>query len=88
MSHGCVRVEKPLDFAIFLLKDKDEETIEKIKYSMNADTLSNRKLVIGSLKVEPQIPLSLHTTPSIQWREEGWNATTTCMDMMRLYSIV
>lgn len=57
VSHGCVRVEKPLDFAIFLLKDKDEETIEKIKYSMNADTLSNRKLVIGSLKVEPQIPL-------------------------------
>lgn len=57
VSHGCVRIEKPYDFAVFLLKDKDELTMEKIKYSMTADSLENRKMVIVALKVNPQIPL-------------------------------
>lgn len=30
-SHGCVRVEKPLDLALFLLKDNPEWDAEKIK---------------------------------------------------------
>ncbi len=34
VSHGCVRVERPLELAIFLLDDKDEDTIEKLRYSM------------------------------------------------------
>ncbi len=37
ISHGCIRVENPFDFAIFLLDKKDKETINKIKYSMTAD---------------------------------------------------
>lgn len=37
VSHGCIRVQKPIDLAIFLLDDKDEKTIDKIKYSMSAD---------------------------------------------------
>lgn len=36
VSHGCVRVEHPLELAIFLLDDKDNDTIEKIAYSMTA----------------------------------------------------
>lgn len=36
-SHGCVRVQKPFDLAVFMLKDKDKKTIEKIEYSMTAD---------------------------------------------------
>lgn len=37
VSHGCIRLEKPFDFAVFLLGDKNEGTIEKIRYSMEAD---------------------------------------------------
>lgn len=36
-SHGCVRVQKPFELAVFMLKDKDKNTIEKIEYSMTAD---------------------------------------------------
>lgn len=57
VSHGCVRVEKPFELAKFLLDEKDEELIQKIKYSMTADSLAIRKLVIGSVKVTPFVPL-------------------------------
>lgn len=72
VSHGCVRVEKPFELAVFMLKDKDEQIVDKIKYSMNAnvsnmdkhdeeknefvDTLDRSKL-IGSLPVIPRVPL-------------------------------
>ena len=36
VSHGCVRVERPLDLAMFLLDGQDYETIEKVTYSMTA----------------------------------------------------
>ncbi len=36
VSHGCVRVERPLDLALFLLDGQDEEIIEKVTYSMTA----------------------------------------------------
>lgn len=34
VSHGCVRVQKPYDLAVFLLEKKDQELMDKIKYSM------------------------------------------------------
>ena len=40
VSHGCVRVQRPFDLAVFLLKDKDETLIDRINYSMNADVSS------------------------------------------------
>ena len=68
VSHGCVRVERPLELAVFLLKKKDRDLIERIKYSMEADLspsddrpddqprIERRKLV-NSVNVEPEIPV-------------------------------
>uniref|UniRef100_A0AB33JMC0 L,D-TPase catalytic domain-containing protein n=1 Tax=Prevotella sp. GTC17262 TaxID=3236797 RepID=A0AB33JMC0_9BACT len=36
VSHGCVRVERPFDLAVFLLAEKDGSVVDKIKYSMSA----------------------------------------------------
>ena len=57
VSHGCVRIEKPYDFAVFLLADKNKKLKEKIYYSMTADSLANKKLVVSNVKVNPQVPL-------------------------------
>lgn len=69
VSHGCIRVEKPFDLAVFMLKDKDERLIEKMRYSMtvNYDTRVNAEerntqqidngMMVRSLAVEPEIPL-------------------------------
>jgi len=34
VSHGCIRVQQPYDLAVFMLEDKDAETIDKIDYTM------------------------------------------------------
>lgn len=68
VSHGCVRVERPYDLAVFLLEDKSDRLKAKIQYSMTArlsadreadqhpDTLQ-RRLLIGSQRVDPTVPL-------------------------------
>lgn len=37
VSHGCIRVERPFQLAEFLLGENNRKTIEKVRYSMNAD---------------------------------------------------
>ena len=34
VSHGCVRIQKPFEFAQYLLEDADEWTLERIRISM------------------------------------------------------
>ena len=70
VSHGCIRVEQPFDLAVFMLADKDERLIEKIKYSMEvnlypapSDAQStewkkpDRSKLVNSLRVNPEIPV-------------------------------
>ena len=68
VSHGCIRVERPYDLAVFMLADKDERVMEKMKYSIAAD-LSNegaetderpvidKSKLLHSLSVKPTVPL-------------------------------
>ncbi|MEG1838591.1 MAG: L,D-transpeptidase family protein [Bacteroidaceae bacterium] len=42
VSHGCVRLEQPLNFASFLLKEKDELTVDRIRTAMDLPALSER----------------------------------------------
>ena len=69
VSHGCVRVQKPFELAVFLLGKKDEDVIEKIRYSMTADVNNydendgvdksqiDRDKLIHHLDVSPEVPL-------------------------------
>lgn len=73
VSHGCVRVERPFDLAVFMLADKDDETVDRIDHTMNEwhsspagkndeNSGSDRaqrdtKRYIKSLKVSPPVPL-------------------------------
>lgn len=60
-SHGCIRVQKPLELAMFLLTEKDDRLVEKLRYSMEttADTL-DPKLTVHSISIKPQIPLFIN----------------------------
>lgn len=67
ISHGCVRVEKPFELALSILNDKNEELIDKLKYSMTMrlvndnDSLVKRRIdkkrIVNSLSVKPSVPL-------------------------------
>lgn len=66
VSHGCIRVEKPYDLAMFLLEGQNDDIAKKIEYTMNLYTTECRNeqefkpdqsLLLRSLKVNPMIPL-------------------------------
>lgn len=62
VSHGCIRVEKPFDLACYMLRDEDEDMVERIKYSMEADLQSeytDKNKLVWSNKIEPNIALFL-----------------------------
>lgn len=60
VSHGCIRVDRPYDLACFLLRGKNEDIAEKIRYSMeadlDADNIDKSKLIYNT-KVEPEMPI-------------------------------
>ena len=62
VSHGCIRVENPYELARYLLNGNDDETAEKIKYSMEADLMApdtKASKLVHSVNISPQIPLSI-----------------------------
>ena len=78
-----MRVEKPYELAIFLLKDKDEKLEDKLKYSMTVEFVNDndsiakqkkvkidRKRIINSLSVKPAVPLVI-TYYTIYFNNKG-----------------
>lgn len=59
VSHGCVRLEKPLDLAFFLLNDKDEFLRDKIRMSIDiAPQTEEGKELLESLSFKPMKSLN------------------------------
>lgn len=65
VSHGCVRVERPYDLAVFMLGDKKKSLADKIKYTMSIDMSDDaagkrrpdRDKMVNTVTIDPQIPL-------------------------------
>ncbi len=63
VSHGCIRLERPFDMAVFLLGDKQADKAEDVKYSMTHDPEPKDSIrddrMLKVCKVDPEIPVYL-----------------------------
>lgn len=63
MSHGCIRLERPIDLARFILADRDDDIVDRIDYSVTVDLSADApeppdgKRMVNSVAVEPAMPL-------------------------------
>lgn len=66
VSHGCVRVERPLELALFLAGNRGDKLMDKLRYSMTVPLINedgsvnsniNRKKLINNVHLKPFIPL-------------------------------
>lgn len=59
VSHGCVRLEKPLELAFFLLNDKDEFLRDKVRMSIDISPETDQgKELLESLSFKPMKSLN------------------------------
>lgn len=70
VSHGCVRVQRPFDLALFLLGERDEWFQDKLRISMGMEPATERGRayveahpdnfrLVGSQAVRPRVPLAI-----------------------------
>ena len=65
VSHGCVRLAKPLDLALFLLNDNKSDKADKLRYSMTVETDGDdgskvdKKKIIRTININPCVPLTI-----------------------------
>ena len=57
VSHGCVRVQRPYELALFMLGKKAGKYAEDLLYNMTGDSIEDKSRHLGTLNVEPQVPL-------------------------------
>lgn len=59
VSHGCIRLERPLDLAFFLLEDKEELLMDKIRLSIDLPPQTEEgKELLESLSYKPMKSLN------------------------------
>jgi L,D-transpeptidase YcbB len=66
LSHGCIRVEKPVALAEYVLRDKANWTAQKIEAAMNGKTEQTVRL---------KAPLPVHIGYWTAWVGEDGNVT-------------
>lgn len=80
ISHGCVRVEKPLDLAVFLMENPGKEDIDNLRTAIGNAPLdgssqpssAQENLKVSSLSIKPSIPLLIHYYTFYPQPEGGW----------------
>ena len=83
ISHGCVRVEKPLELAIFLLPAPDERIVEKLETAIGLsrdgqpappDTEEGEpRIESGRQSFEPPVPLFIEYYTIYPRKTGGWD---------------
>jgi murein L,D-transpeptidase YcbB/YkuD len=68
VSHGCIRVEQPLDLAIFVLDKPEDEDIDKIRTAIGLpplsedfeqDTTDTAEIKMEIMHVKPTVPVMI-----------------------------
>lgn len=83
ISHGCIRIEKPLELAVFLLDSPEEKTVNKLREAIGLPPLNSsvpiekkegEQLKVGIQRFDPSIPVvidyyTLYPKPDGEWEE-------------------
>lgn len=83
ISHGCIRIEKPLELAVFLLDSPEEKTVNKLREAIGLPPLNSsvpiekkegEQLKVGIQRFDPSIPVvidyyTLYPKPDGGWEE-------------------
>ena len=71
VSHGCIRLQRPIDIAAFVLPEADAWTMDKIRLSMDLQPLTDQGRdyrrthsgairLINNTEVEPTVPVNIN----------------------------
>ena len=84
ISHGCIRIEKPLELAVFLVDSPEEKTVNKLRGSDRTTSVEfirphrkrkeGEQLKVGIQRFAPSIPVvidyyTLYPKPDGGWEE-------------------
>ena len=83
ISHGCIRIEKPLELAVFLLDTPEEKTVNRLREAIGLPPLNSsipiekkegEPLKVGIQRFDPSIPVvidyyTLYPKPDGGWEE-------------------
>ena len=78
-----MRVEKPYELGVFLMHEKNQQLMDKLKYSMTADSLANRRMIVRNIKVDPQVSLYITYLTLIRWQVGAWQSMPISMALTR-----